>query len=1332
MSTLLTDPWPLQGRRAPSRVLFGPHETNLGDGRAFSERHVAYYAERAAGGCGVVVTETASVHPSDHPYERAPLFSAAAAGWAVIAEACRPHGTLVLASLGHAGVQGSTAYDAPVLWTPETMDAGALVEGFAAAAALAVAAGLHGVEIDAGQYALLRQCLSVSPSSAVVPDVVRAVREAAGDAVVGLRLCGDELMPWAGVTPASVAPVVDAVAPLVDYLVPVRGGVYSVAATRPDMHTPPGINRELSAAVTSIVDGRCDVVWQGSVASPALAQEGLDAHVCDAVEMTRAQIADPRLVALVRAGTPARIRPATLSGRWSAGRDPRNVVVSDDASPGPSPSPPPGTGDVLVVGGGPAGMEAARTFALQGRSVELIERADRLGGSLRLAAALPGRDRFGLLVDWWERELAHLGVTVSTGHAVTVEDLDDARARGVHVLLATGSRPRPPAFAVAPDASCVAAAELVAIAFCRNGTFPQPDVGEVPFLQPGADPAVTDPAVTDPAVTDPAVTDVVVSDPVGDAVAIGVAERLAADGHRCTLVTPDPAAGTRLGPGADMGGAHARLLRAGVTIAAFSEVRAVGGGVAELVDVHTGAAREVPCTVVVDCVQRLPDDALRTARPDLPSAGDCVAPRGIQEAVREARSPVSGDGHCRDRRRSRPFARRRPAQGRGELGDDPLFSSIDVGPLRLRNRVVFAAHLTGFAEDGLPSSRHVDHYAARAAGGAGLVVTEEHAVHPGDRPYERMIRGHDPRALDAYRRLTAAVHAHGIPVLAQLNHNGPQSSGLYSGAPLWAPSAVPDPMFREVPVAMTVGQIDELVAAYADVAERCVEGGFDGVEIQCSQASILRAFLAPGTNLRTDAYGAVRGRLLHEVVAAVRAAIGPDRALGVRLGGGEDVPGGLTVADAVAAARLVEPFVDYLSTSVGLATRTLELVEAPSPVPAGYAAALPSAVRAAVSVPVLGAGRYTRPDDARAALAAGHCDLVGVVRGQIADPGWAGAGGPTRTCIGCNQECTANVGMNRPLSCAVRPEPERRRVRGRTGSIMLGASLTSNPARGLGRDAGRVLVVGGGPAGLRAAASMAARGLRVRLVERALTLGGTLALAATAPGRGELAVLVDDLVTECRALGVELCAGVEADADLVRRSGTVVLATGAVPDRPGWAVEGVHDVVDVLDGTADPHGEVLVVDGTGFHEATSTAELLAERGCRVEVATPAMVVGQDLGLTLHRPAFRRRAAALGIACTTDTVVVAAARTPGGRVAVTLLHHPTGRDEVREVDAVVVATAPRPRDGLTGLRIGDALAPRRVGAAIADAERLAAAIAETDTSAVRAPRDDTPVGLGGRG
>ncbi|WP_269082884.1 oxidoreductase [Allosalinactinospora lopnorensis] len=168
----LIDPVALGALTAPSRVLFGPHETNLGRGRALSRRHVAYYERRARGGAGVLVTETASVHPSDWPYERAPLASECAEGWAAVAEACRPHGCLVVAGLGHTGLQGSSAFSQEALWAPsrfpdpagrempmemERPQIDALVEGFADAAELAATSGLDGVEVNAGQHALLRQ-----------------------------------------------------------------------------------------------------------------------------------------------------------------------------------------------------------------------------------------------------------------------------------------------------------------------------------------------------------------------------------------------------------------------------------------------------------------------------------------------------------------------------------------------------------------------------------------------------------------------------------------------------------------------------------------------------------------------------------------------------------------------------------------------------------------------------------------------------------------------------------------------------------------------------------------------------------------------------------------------------------------------------------------------------------------------------------------------------------------------------------------------------------------------------------------------------------------------
>ena len=178
-----------------------------------------------------------------------------------------------------------------------------------------------------------------------------------------------------------------------------------------------------------------------------------------------------------------------------------------------------------------------------------------------------------------------------------------------------------------------------------------------------------------------------------------------------------------------------------------------------------------------------------------------------------------------------------------------------MGPLTLANRVVFCAHLTNYACDGLPTEQHAAYYARRAAGGAGLIITEEHSAHPADQPYEKLIQGYRPEVIPGYRRITGAVHAHGVPVLAQLNHNGGQSSGMYSRLPVQAPSPIPDPLFREVPKPVEPEEIAEIVAGYARVARHCAEGGFDGVELQCSQSSIIRGFLSPAANQRTDRYG---------------------------------------------------------------------------------------------------------------------------------------------------------------------------------------------------------------------------------------------------------------------------------------------------------------------------------------------------------------------------------------------------------------------------------------------------------------------------------------------
>ena len=648
-----------------------------------------------------------------------------------------------------------------------------------------------------------------------------------------------------------------------------------------------------------------------------------------------------------------------------------------------------------------------------------------------------------------------------------------------------------------------------------------------------------------------------------------------------------------------------------------------------------------------------------------------------------------------------------------------LWTPLELGPVSTRNRIVFSAHLTNYALDGKPTQQHADYYGARAAGGTGLIITEEHSTHPTDWPYEKLIHGFHRDVIPGYRAITDAVHRHRVPIFAQINHNGGQASSMFSRLPVWAPSAVADPLFREVPKAVTEAEIDEIVAGYALVAEHCAEGGFDGIELQCSHSSIVRGFLSPATNRRTDEYGGSldnRARLLLRIVAAVRAVIGNRLALGVRICGDELIDGGTTIDDAVEVARMVEAsgHVDYINTSIGVATASLFMIEASMHIPPGYALFIPSAFRKAVELPVIGVGRFKDPLQAERALAEGHCDLVGVVRGQIADADFAakaraGATDDIRLCLSCNQECVGRMGLNRWLGCIENP---------RTGREALGIGLGRTRPRRL-----HVLVAGAGPAGLQAAIAAARNGHRVDVYEQAAEPGGQVRLAASVPNRAELGDMIRNQLTECQRNGVTIHYGQGVWPGLVEEVAPdkVIVATGAEAQRPWWApgdVANVADVRAVLDGSAQPEGDVVVIDEIGFHHATSVAELLADRGCAVEVVTNGMVVGQDLGITLDMENWWMRATAKGIVQSTDLVPMGLANGDDGRLALTLLHHPTGANQLRAPHWVVLAVPAAPvewlyldlqRAGVDVERVGDCVAPRRAHAAVIDGERVGSAI-----------------------
>jgi len=401
----------------------------------------------------VVVTETASVHAGDWPYERAPLAAECFAGWSAVAGALHRHGTLALASIGHCGGQGSSAYSQTVLWAPsrvadpvsrevpqemEPEDIAAVIEGFATAGAVATASGLDGVEVNAASFSLLRHFLSGLTNTRTdgygtdrlrfAREVLEATRAGLGEgAVLGLRLGCDELAPWAGITPAKALEIAGVLGPLTDYVVAVRAPAYDHFGARPDGHTPPGFALELAGSLRRTLPASVAVVAQGSIVDVDMAESALAAGTSDLVEMTRAQIADPDLGQKLARGAPAEIRPCVLCNQRCLVRDARNPIVSCIGEPSSgyewqeadgSRAPAPGAQEraVLVVGAGPAGLEAARVAARSGARVRVVERREHTGGALRTAAAGPGRERFGLLADWLERECFDLFGIVFEGH----------------------------------------------------------------------------------------------------------------------------------------------------------------------------------------------------------------------------------------------------------------------------------------------------------------------------------------------------------------------------------------------------------------------------------------------------------------------------------------------------------------------------------------------------------------------------------------------------------------------------------------------------------------------------------------------------------------------------------------------------------------------------------------------------------------------------------------------------------------------------------------------------------------------------------------------------
>jgi mycofactocin system FadH/OYE family oxidoreductase 2 len=571
-----------------------------------------------------------------------------------------------------------------------------------------------------------------------------------------------------------------------------------------------------------------------------------------------------------------------------------------------------------------------------------------------------------------------------------------------------------------------------------------------------------------------------------------------------------------------------------------------------------------------------------------------------------------------------------------------LFSPLQIGRVTVPNRISFSAHLTNLAENGLPSERLTAYLAARARGGTGLIITEEQSVHPTDRAYEHLIEAFHPEVIPGYKQLTRAVHAYDTRIFAQLNHNGQQCSGSLSRLPVWAPSPVPDVLYRETPKAMEIEDIREVVDYFARSAVHVREGGFDGVELQFGHSSLARQFMSPLTNYRSDEYGGDfenRLRFALDVVAAVRAAVGADFTLGVRLCADELIPGGLNLDDAKKIAQRLQEtgHLDYFNLT--LATfYNLYLVGGPMHMPLGYAVPLAAGIKEVATLPVFATGRINDPALAERVLAEGHADMIGVVRGQIADPDFAvkareGRTEEIRYCIACNQNCYGRVGLNKTIGCVQNPSAG---AEATEGEHHLRPSLRRK----------RVMVVGGGPAGMWAAKIAMLRGHEVTLYEKGEELGGQVLIAAKGAGRDEFGVIVRNERNQLAHLGVPVRLGVEVTPDFVaeQQPEAVIVATGSRPKRcpvGGADGPGIFNVWQVLTGAAadDLGQKVLLIDYDGHHQATATAEFLAELGKTVHVVTSSLFVGSDLGPSQDLYLTRQRLLQKGVTFTADFAVM---------------------------------------------------------------------------------------------
>lgn len=654
-----------------------------------------------------------------------------------------------------------------------------------------------------------------------------------------------------------------------------------------------------------------------------------------------------------------------------------------------------------------------------------------------------------------------------------------------------------------------------------------------------------------------------------------------------------------------------------------------------------------------------------------------------------------------------------------------LFEPITLGSTTIRNRIVSSGHDTVLDDHGHIGDDLVAYHEARAKGGAGLIVLQVSGVHETARYTSHVLMATDESSVPGYQAVAEAVHRHGATIFAQLFHPGREvMDGERGMAPrAKAPSDEPQERFKVVPEALSTDEIKDIIAGYGRAAKRIADSGIDGVEIVASHGYLPIQFFNPSVNTRTDEYGGSpenRRRFLAEVAQTVRESVGPDVVVGLRISGEEKTEDGLVATEIL---NLIEHLdslraddvdcLDYFSITAGDSSTLQGAVHiVPSmQIDPGYATSLSEQVKKITDKTVMVAGRINQPHEAETAIAEGRTDMAIMTRAMICDPEIANKSSADnvdeiRACIGCNQACIGHFQQGVPISCIQYPES--------------GRELTFLPRPKV-RTRRKVLVIGGGPAGLKAAAVAAEQGDDVVLSEKEPRLGGAVLLAQELPYRSEFGGAATNLSAEAARAGVDIRTSAPATQNLITEVAAdhVIIATGAEQRMPALEVADDAFVIGARDylreGPDLPAGRVLVTDWKGDWIGLGIALRLAEAGRHVSLATAANFAGAAIqqytrtllvsqALRSGRIAFINDARLVGVDADT------------GYLQSTLCEvvH-----EVSGVAATIVSAAPRsvPVDldfGAASVTvIGDAVAPRTVEEAVYEGLTAATDLAARD-------------------